>query len=238
MQEYLFNEHLFNAEMRSFLRRALCYVEESDYRRVYYERLIDNYLSELDEKTSKRKREKILSGVFLATQMIAYYATNCGKYRIGIMVSEYLIIRYWKYLLKHKYLGKGQYVEWLIKYLVQYEKENSEEFHVPTYLLDMKKNFDTAYDEPFSLDDAAQKYQINKFRLCREFAANFQDTPLQYLNHVRIEHAKDLLLNTDEKICDIGQMVGIENTNHFIRLFKEKTGVTPLKFRKETPIIH
>ena len=122
-------------------------------------------------------------------------------------------------------------------YLIR-QKENSEEFHVPTYLLDMKKNFDTAYDEPFSLDDAAQKYQINKFRLCREFAANFQDTPLQYLNHVRIEHAKDLLLNTDEKICDIGQMVGIENTNHFIRLFKEKTGVTPLKFRKETPIIH
>ena len=89
IQKSLFDEYLFGDEMRSLLRRALYYVEESDYRRVYYERLIDNYLSELDEKTSKRKREKILSGVFLATQMIAYYAANCGKYRIGIMVSEY-----------------------------------------------------------------------------------------------------------------------------------------------------
>ncbi len=124
IQKSLFDEYLFGDEMRSLLRRALYYVEESDYRRVYYERLIDNYLSELDEKTSKRKREKILSGVFLATQMIAYYAANCGKYRIGIMVSEYLVIRYWKHLLEHKLLGKEYYVEWLHKYLAQYEKWN------------------------------------------------------------------------------------------------------------------
>ncbi len=54
---------------------------------------------------------------------------------------------------------------------------------------------------------------------------------------MRIERAKELLLNTDEKIVDISQMVGIENPNHFIRLFKEKTGVTPLTYRRETPVI-
>ena len=122
-------------------------------------------------------------------------------------------------------------------YLIR-KKENSSNFHIPAYLLDMKKTFDTACDEPFSLDEAAQKYRVNKYRLCREFSAHFQSTPLQYLNQVRIERAKELLLDTDEKICDIGQLVGIENTNHFIRLFKEKTGVTPLTFRKETPILN
>lgn len=129
IQKSLFDEHLFGNEMRSLLRRALYYVEESDYRNVYYERLIDNYLFELGGKTNKRGREKIFSGVFLATQMIACYAANCGKYRIGIMVSEYLIIRYWKYLLEHKHLGKEQYIEWLHKYLVQYEKWNHEYYN-------------------------------------------------------------------------------------------------------------
>lgn len=62
-------------------------------------------------------------------------------------------------------------------------------------------------------------------------------SPLQYLNSVRIEKAKDLLLHSDEKIGVIGQIVGIENTNHFIRIFKEKTGVTPLTYRRETPVI-
>lgn len=129
IQKSLFDEHLFGNEMRSLLRRALYYVEESDYRNVYYERLIDNYLFELGGKTNKRGREKIFSGVFLATQMIACYAANCGKYRIGIMVSEYLIIRYWKYLSEHKHLGKEQYIEWLHKYLVQYEKWNHEYYN-------------------------------------------------------------------------------------------------------------
>ena len=60
---------------------------------------------------------------------------------------------------------------------------------------------------------------------------------IKYLNRIRIEKAKELLISTDEKIVEISQMVGIENTNHFIRLFKEKTGVTPLTYRRETPVI-
>lgn len=109
-------------------------------------------------------------------------------------------------------------------------------YHVPSYIADMKKSFDTAYIEQYSLDALSAKYQVSKFRLCREFAKYYEDTPLQYLNQVRIEKAKELLLHSDEKIGIIGQRVGIENTNHFIRLFKEKTGVTPLTYRRETPI--
>ena len=44
-------------------------------------------------------------------------------------------------------------------------------------------------------------------------------------------------INEGDKIGVIGQRVGIENTNHFIRLFKDKTGVTPLYYRKATPIL-
>lgn len=109
--------------------------------------------------------------------------------------------------------------------------------HIPSYIADMKKCFDNAYAEAYSLDAFAAKYQVNKFRLCREFSKYYEDTPLQYLNKVRIEKAKELLLHSDEKIGMIGQLVGIENTNHFIRLFKEKTGVTPLVYRQETPVL-
>lgn len=108
--------------------------------------------------------------------------------------------------------------------------------HIPSYIADMKRSFDTAYDEAYSLDALSLKYQVNKFRLCREFTKYYEDTPLQYLNKIRIEKAKELLLYSDEKIGKIGQLVGIENTNHFIRLFKEKTGVTPLVYRRETPV--
>lgn len=109
--------------------------------------------------------------------------------------------------------------------------------HIPSYIADMKRSFDTAYNEAYSLDALSAKYQVNKYRLCREFSKYYEDTPLQYLNKVRIEKAKELLLHSDEKVGGIGQLVGIENTNHFIRLFKEKTGFTPLVYRRETPAL-
>jgi len=115
--------------------------------------------------------------------------------------------------------------------------EHTGSYHIPAYIADMHHRFSTEYDAPYSLDELAQEYGINKYRICREFAKYFEYTPIQYLNKVRIDTAKELLLHTDEKIVDIGQMVGIENTNHFIRLFKEKTGVTPLTYRNKTPVL-
>lgn len=109
--------------------------------------------------------------------------------------------------------------------------------HIPSYLKEIKNCFDTAYQEPYSLDDLSAKYNVNKFTLGRQFAKYYVDTPLQYLNKVRIEKAKELLLHSNEKIRAIGQAVGIENTNHFIRLFKEKTGVSPSVYRRETPVL-
>ena len=110
-------------------------------------------------------------------------------------------------------------------------------YHVPSYIAEMKECFDRAYQEQYSLDDLARRYQVNKFTLGRQFAKYYIDTPLQYLNKVRIEKAKELLLHTNEKIGAIGQAVGIDNTNHFIRLFKEKTGVSPSVYRRETPVL-
>ena len=73
--------------------------------------------------TPKERRKKLL-GLYLACQMIAQYAAEAGIYKIGIMVSEYLIIRYWKYRLENNKPGKLSNVEWLHKFLAMYEKWN------------------------------------------------------------------------------------------------------------------
>lgn len=150
----------------------------------------------------------------------------------------------WEQLLKnqtddeaHALIRSRDLVSFYTQLYLARSMELNGSYHVPSYIADMKKSFDTAYDFQYSLDELSQKYHINKFRLCREFSKHYENTPLQYLNSVRIEKAKDLLIHSDEKIGVIGQIVGIENTNHFIRIFKEKTGVTPLTYRRETPVI-
>lgn len=56
-------------------------------------------------------------------------------------------------------------------------------------------------------------------------------SPLQYLHDLQINKAKSLLENTGLSVYEIGEQVGIENVNYFIRLFKTQTGVTPGKYR-------
>lgn len=116
-----------------------------------------------------------------------------------------------------------------------FKLENSYEY-IPSYLRDMRTLFDDNFQEIFSLDDLEKKFGISKYRLCREFSAAFNMPPLQYLNRKRIEVAKHLLLTTSLKVHEVGSRVGIDNTNHFISLFKKFTGQTPLQF-KQTKIL-
>lgn len=53
-----------------------------------------------------------------------------------------------------------------------------------------------------------------------------------YLQNVRLEKSKSLLLNSNQKLYEISESVGISNVKYFCRLFKDYTGVTPTEFRK------
>ena len=103
---------------------------------------------------------------------------------------------------------------------------------LPSYLTEVRILFDQHFEENHSLDELATRFHVSKYRFCREFGAAFGETPLQYLNRKRIKVAKHLLLTTSLKIHEVGSAVGIDNTNHFISLFKKYTDLTPLVYRQ------
>lgn len=104
------------------------------------------------------------------------------------------------------------------------------------YLEDIKAYYDTHYAEDLNLDNVSMHAGINKYRLCREFKAAYGYSPLQYLNGKRLEEAEHLLMDTDLKIHEIAERVGIENTTHFINLFKRKHKMTPAAFRNRPSV--
>lgn len=65
----------------------------------------------------------------------------------------------------------------------------------------------------------------------REFKRIFNDTPAKWVTKKRISLAIELLENTKLSISEISFECGFENQTHFSRVFKEKVGVPPLKFR-------
>lgn len=54
-----------------------------------------------------------------------------------------------------------------------------------------------------------------------------------YVKNIRLEHAQQLLLNTDMSIEDVASAVGYENRSFFYRIFQEKHHMTPSAFRKQ-----
>lgn len=70
------------------------------------------------------------------------------------------------------------------------------------------------------------------------FSLNFKQYTgmnfVNYLKKIRIEEAKHMLVETDEKIIDIAQMVGYENEKHFMKIFKSACGVSPSEYRKNS----
>lgn len=184
---------------------------------------------------------------FVSTSILQYYFKKILELDHFILKLEKYadILNIWEQVLKnniddeiHGIIRAKELISLFSQIYLACVIEQTGSYHVPAYIADMRRRFQTNYSDPFSLDELASEYGVNKYRLCREFAKYYEYTPIQYLNKIRIDKAKELLLNTDEKIVDISQIVGIENSNHFIRLFKEKTGVTPLTYRKETPVLY
>ena len=90
------------------------------------------------------------------------------------------------------------------------------------------------YSNPdLSIDTAAEKVILSSAYLGRLFrnieGASFND----YLNAIRIQKAKELLLNTNIPSSEICKLVGIYNKTYFFTLFKKAFGITPYQFRKE-----
>lgn len=102
----------------------------------------------------------------------------------------------------------------------------------PAYLVKIKEEFDLHYNCRFSLDDLAAVHKVSKYRLCREFSRFYGLSPIKYLNQIRIQNACLLLVSKDMLINEIASAVGIENTNHFIRLFKQQQDMTPMQYRQ------
>ncbi|MFA9457332.1 helix-turn-helix domain-containing protein [Halalkalibacter sp. AB-rgal2] len=91
---------------------------------------------------------------------------------------------------------------------------------------------DKSLQERLTVNDLASHIQMSDGHFSRFFKSYIKMTPIDYLNHVRINKAAKLLKETDRSVLDISLEVGFENTSYFIRMFKRKKSCTPSEFRK------
>ncbi|MEE0928513.1 MAG: AraC family transcriptional regulator [Acutalibacteraceae bacterium] len=89
----------------------------------------------------------------------------------------------------------------------------------------------THINEPINLDDCAKKCFVSRERFNHMFKEQTGYPPLQYINKLRIERAKQLLADAGLSVSECAETLGFTDVNYFSRLFRKFTGVSPSKYK-------
>ena len=88
------------------------------------------------------------------------------------------------------------------------------------------------YANPITLQELSASVSMSPKYFCRFFSEMTHQTPMDYLNHQRIEHACYQLSTTDDSITEIAYRNGFNDLSYFIRTFKKYKGITPGKYKR------
>lgn len=87
-------------------------------------------------------------------------------------------------------------------------------------------------DPNLSSQTLADKFELSNAYVGKMFRSKENCSISNFINNVRIEHAKVMLLCSDITVNDIAVSVGFDNTSYFYTLFKNHTGMSPAAYRE------
>ena len=88
------------------------------------------------------------------------------------------------------------------------------------------------YCEKILLKDIADAINYSPYYFQRKFTEIMKISPNDYVNNLRIDHAKKLLINSNLSIAEISYACGFPSQSYFCFLFKKQLQVTPSEFKK------
>jgi len=85
-------------------------------------------------------------------------------------------------------------------------------------------------EDEIDLGECARHLGISRRQLERLFQRYLDTTPLQYLNRVRLQHARSLLTETNLSVMQVAVACGFGSSSYFSKVFRTQYGVSPYKF--------
>lgn len=83
------------------------------------------------------------------------------------------------------------------------------------------------YCDRISTAELSSKFGYSEAYFCRRFKALVGLTPMQYINMLRLEKAKNLLKNSNTKISVVSAKCGFNSVSYFSKLYKKHFGISP-----------
>lgn len=105
----------------------------------------------------------------------------------------------------------------------------------PPVITRAKQYIEAHQSDELSLNEVAKAVNTSSFYFCKLFkkatGLNFTD----YVSRVRVEKAKNLLLNPNARVSEVAFEVGFQSLTHFNRVFRRVVGESPSEYREDLP---
>jgi AraC-like DNA-binding protein len=129
--------------------------------------------------------------------------------------------------IESQYLATGL----VLSVLQSYSRGSSDSPDQPEFL-----NWSTSFmslhlSEPLSISDMAERAGLSASRFSQVFRDRFGRPPHQFLLHLRIQRAQDLLQHTGLTMREISVQCGFSDVHHFAKTFRRLSGQTPGSYR-------
>lgn len=85
--------------------------------------------------------------------------------------------------------------------------------------------------ESIAIEEIAGHVSMSASYFTKMFRETTGFSPYEYLLRLRLERAKELLLQTELPVSEVAYLSGFHSDSNFICFFKKETGISPLKFR-------
>ena len=92
------------------------------------------------------------------------------------------------------------------------------------------------YKNDISLDEVARHVHLNAVYFSRCFKQSVGRNFVNVVNEIKMETVMYLLKHSTFKVCEICEMLGYKNSQHFYRTFKAFTYNTPVEFRAKNKV--
>ena len=101
----------------------------------------------------------------------------------------------------------------------------------PPFIARAKQFISDNQSEELSLDQVAKVVNMSSCYFCKKFKKSTGLNFTEYINRVRVEKSRNLLLNPNLRVSEIAYEVGFQSLTHFNRMFKRVLGSSPTDYR-------
>nr|WP_299171116.1 helix-turn-helix domain-containing protein [uncultured Allomuricauda sp.] len=141
--------------------------------------------------------------------------------------------------LVEKYCGRGTAIYISKFFEIDIDRVDQNQFaifqgqkdHDDVAIKEAQKFIESNVRDKISVEGLAKKYAISSRNFVRRFKKATQNTPLEYIQRVRIEAAKRSLESTEQNVNEVMYQVGYADQKAFRTVFKKYAGISPVAYK-------